>query len=204
MTVTDDTTTEDAQAPAEDAPTEPEGDEAGAEALGDAGKQALDRMKAQRNAERDKRRELETRLAALESKADGDQPDPEALRAEGRRDALAASNQRILRSEIKAAAAGKLSDPADALQLLDLSRFEVDDDGNVDEDEIAEAIDDLLKKKPYLAAQGGKRFGGNADGGARKESRPTQLTRDDLKRMSPAEIEDARVAGRLNDLLNGS
>ncbi len=68
---------------------------------------------------------------------------------------LAKANRRILRSEVKAAAAGKLADPNDALHMLDLDQFEVDDDGNVDEDEIATAIADLLEKKPYLAAQSG-------------------------------------------------
>src|SRR5699024_8991195 len=109
---------------------------------------------------------------------------------------------RILRSEIKAAGTGRLADPTDAYSFLDLTQFEVDDDGNVDEDEIAEAIDELVKKKPYLAAQGGRRFQGSADGGTRKEARPKQLTRADLAGMSPAEIDQAHKTGRLHDLLN--
>ena len=60
--------------------------------------------------------------------------------------------KRILRSEVKVAAAGKLNDPADALAHLDLSAFEVDDDGNADEAAIASAIDKLLEDKPYLGA----------------------------------------------------
>jgi hypothetical protein len=42
------------------------------------------------------------------------------------------------------------------VRLLDLSQFELDADGNVDEDEVADAIKDLIERKPYLAAQGGK------------------------------------------------
>lgn len=61
---------------------------------------------------------------------------------------------RVLRSEVKVAAAGKLADPEDALRLLDLSGFELDDDGNADEQAIAKAIDELLEQKPYLAATG--------------------------------------------------
>ncbi len=155
-------------------------DGTGADALGDAGKQALDRMKEQRNAARTEARAFKSlgktpeELQALldGQKPAGDAPDPEALKAEGRREALAESNARILRSEIKAAAAGKVAADmiADLPKLLDLSALEVDAEGNVDEDEIAEAIDALLKKKPSLAAQGGKRFQGSADGGTRKGS----------------------------------
>ena len=72
---------------------------------------------------------------------------------------------------------------------------------NVDEDEIADAISDLLKNKPYLGAQGGRRFQGTADGGARKDTSPTQLTEADLARMSPEEIVQAKTEGRFNKLL---
>lgn len=61
---------------------------------------------------------------------------------------------RVLRSEVKVAAAGKLADPEDALRLIDLSGFELDDDGNADGAAIAKAIDELLEAKPYLAAGG--------------------------------------------------
>jgi hypothetical protein len=154
-------------------------DDQGADQLADAGKQALDRMKAERNAAKAELRAYKAlgltldQIKALQKPAGdaADKPDPEALRAEGRREATLEANTRILRSEVKAAAAGKLADPADAHRFLDLSKFEVDDDGNVDEDEIADAIEDLIKRKPYLAAaQGGqRRFQGTSDGGARKD-----------------------------------
>lgn len=178
----------------------------GADSLGDAGKKALDAMKAERNTARRELREAKRLLAeATAPKApEGDQPDPEAIKAEARREALAAANERILRSEVKAAAAQKLTDPGDALRLLDLSQFEVDDDGNVDEQEIADAIDDLLTKKPYLAAQGGKRFQGSGDGGARKGPQaPAQLTRADLDAMTPAQKAKAFDDGLLADVLAG-
>lgn len=152
----------------------------GADALGDAGKQALDRMKAERNAARKEARQLRRDLAAATAPkpAEGDAPDPEALKEQGRREALEQVNGRILRSEVRAAAAGKLTDPADALLYLDLTQFEVDDDGNVDADELADAIDELITSKPYLSvsAQGGNsRFRGGADGGTRKGSKPPTL-----------------------------
>jgi hypothetical protein len=73
---------------------------------------------------------------------------------------------------VRAQAAGKLADPKDALRFIDLSEFEVDSDGEVDGDKIAAAITDLINKKPYLAVQDGRRFQGDADGGARKVPEP--------------------------------
>jgi hypothetical protein len=70
------------------------------------------------------------------------------------------ANQRIVRAEIKALAGTKLQDPNDAVRLLDLTSFTVDDDGNVDEDAVKAAIDELLKTKPYLAADGGGKGSG--------------------------------------------
>lgn len=153
-----------------------DGQDGAADQLGDAGKKALDAMKAKWRAERDRAKALEAQLAKAAKPADdGDKPDPEAIRAEAKREAQAAANERILRSEVKAAAAGKLADPADAHRFLDLSQFEVDDDGNVDQEELDDAIDELLKKKPYLAAAQGqqRRFQGSADSGARKEKPKT-------------------------------
>ncbi|MFD3498790.1 hypothetical protein [Streptomyces sp. NPDC058678] len=188
---------------------QPDDDPEGADQLGDAGKRALDSMKDKWKSERDKRRELEAKLAAKDKPADGDQPDPEAIVRQAEQAALSKANARIIRAEVKAAAAGKLADPADAYRFLDLAQFEVDDDGNVDADEIGDAIADLIQSKPYLAAQSGTpkpRFEGTADSGARKGTgRPAQLTEADVKRLSAAgkhaEIVQARNDGRLDDYL---
>lgn len=88
-------------------------------------------------------------------------------RAEATADATARANQRILSAEIKAAAGGVLSDPADAVKFLNLDDFDVDDDGNVDESAIKAAIKKLVKDKPYLAAGHAGAGTGSADGGAR-------------------------------------
>ena len=189
----------------DDTDTDPEG----AEQLGDPGQKALDTMKGKLKAERERRRSLEAQLAERDKPADGDQPDPDALVRQAEATALARVNERLVKAEVRAAAAGKLADPADAHRFLDLSQFEVDADGNVDADEVAEAIDDLLTSKPYLAAQGGStkpRFQGTADSGARKgNARPTQLTEADVKRLSAAgnhaEIVKAQNEGRLDDYL---
>lgn len=65
--------------------------------------------------------------------------------------------ERLLRSEVKVAASGKVVNPAVAVKLLDLSAFDLDDDGNVDAEVLAKAIDDLVKDHPYLAANGTQR-----------------------------------------------
>jgi hypothetical protein len=154
-------------------------DDEGADKLGDAGKKALDRMKAQLKAERLKRRQAEKDRDDVRNGQTKDDTDADKVRRDAESAATNRANERILRAEVKAAAGGKLADPADAVRLLDLSQFELDSDGDVDEDEIAEAIDDLLKKKPYLAAQGGtkderKTLKGDRSQGARgKDTAPT-------------------------------
>ncbi|MFH8797062.1 hypothetical protein [Streptomyces sp. NPDC017941] len=171
-------------------------DPEGADQLGDKGKRALASMKGKWRTERDKRRDLERQLADNSTGGDDDAV-KKATKA-----ATAAANARIVRAEVRAAAASKLADPRDALKFLDLDQFEVGEDGDVDADEIADAIEELIKNKPYLAAATAKRFQGTGDGGAaRKASRPKQLTQSDLKKMTPQQIVKAQDDGRLDDLL---
>jgi hypothetical protein len=175
---------------------EDEADPDGADQLGDKGKRALASMKGKWRSERDRRRDLERQLA------DKGQDGADDAVTKATAAATAAANARILKAEIRAAAKGRLADPKDALTFLDISTFEVDADGAVDEDEIAEAIEDLIKNKPYLAAATAKRFQGSGDGGAaRKAGRPKQLTQSDLKKMTPNQIVKAQNDGRLDDLL---
>jgi len=142
----------------------------GATALGDAGKKALDAMKAERNEAKAAAKQAADDLAALRAQVEGREAEHKAtLDAQRVKDeAFSAANQRILKAEVRAQAASKLNDPKDALLYLDLSGFEVGEDGEVDGDAVAAAIDKLITDKPYLAAQG-TRFKGEADGGARKE-----------------------------------
>jgi hypothetical protein len=146
-------------------------------------------------------RDLQAKIDALQAKVDG----KEAEHAERQRlqaEVDARYNEKIRKAEVRAAAAGRLSDPADALRFLDMSEIEVNSDGEVDSTAVAAAIDDLIAKKPYLAAQGGSRFKGTADGGARNDaSRPSQLTKADMARMSPEEIDAAHNEGRFTSLL---
>lgn len=149
-------------------------------------------------------RDLRTELDAMKAKADGKEAEFTAAQESQRvkDEALAGANERILKSEVKAAAKGVLADPQDAYKFLDLSTFEVDADGNVDEAVIVKALTDLVATKPYLGAQGGQRFKGTADGGVRNDSsQPSQLTKADLASMSPEAIDKAHSEGRLSDAL---
>ncbi|MFF7310550.1 hypothetical protein [Streptomyces sp. NPDC008137] len=175
--------------------TDPEG----ADQLGDKGKRALASMKGKWRSERDKRKALEAQLRDKDGTDEAEQ-----ARRKAADEAMTRANTRILKAEIRSAAKGRLNDPKDALTFLDLDQFEVGEDGEIDTEEIEDAIDDLLNNKPYLAAATAKRFQGTGDGGAaRKASRPKQLTRADLKSMSPEAIEQARIDGKLDDLMGG-
>lgn len=157
-------------------------------------------------AERQARKSAEKRARELEAKAEAAnlEPDEQKL-AEARREATStavkAANARILKAEIRAAAKGRLSDPADAFKFLDLDEFEVSDDGEIDTADIEQAIDALLESKPYLSAGEPKRFQQAADQGAKGNKAPAQVTRDQLSNMTPGQINKARSEGRLNDLL---
>jgi len=176
----------------------------GEEALGDPGKKALDAMKAKWREAEKKAAETEARIAAMQAKIDGKEAEhaAEQERRNVESAALAKANERILKAEIRAAAAGKLADPADALKFLDLAQFEVGPDGEVDAEAVASAIADVVKAKPYLAAQGGTPATVFESPAAHRDGAPkAQLTRADVEQMTPEQVNAARAEGRLNNLL---
>jgi hypothetical protein len=167
--------------------------------LGDAGKKALDAMKAKWRAARDELRALKAAQDAGKKPDDGDLA---AAIAKAKAEAKAETLRDRVLDRIEAKAARLFADPEDAVALLGRRADEFIDGDQIDSDEITEALEDLLKKKPHLAAATAqKRFAGSADGGARKGSKPEQLTRDDLKKMTPQQIVKAQDEGRLNDLM---
>lgn len=109
---------------------------------------------------RTKLRKTETDLAKLQESSASE---VEQARAEARQEALAeataVANDRIVKAEVIAAASGKLQDPSDALGHLDLTKFEVGDNGEVDRKALVAAVDELLKSKPYLGATRDPEFG---------------------------------------------
>jgi hypothetical protein len=133
--------------------------------LGDPGKRALD---AERNARRAAERAVKEAQAELEKLREASLSETERAisqaRREAREEATRDLNSRLVRAEAKAVATGRLADPEDIVRYVDLSQFEVDENGNVDVKALNKEIDTLLKAKPYLAAQ---RVGGDVDSGAR-------------------------------------
>lgn len=188
-------------------------EKAAADALGDAGKQALDRMKARVKKERDRAAAAEKALADAQKPAgDDEKPDLEKIRAEARAEAETAALRDRVMDKIEAKAGAKFAIDTEDVAALLMRRHDLEDfldDGKIDVEAIQQALDDLLDKQPRLAAtvtQGDdKKFKGGADGGARGKASKSQLTEADVKRLAAenkhAEIEQARVDGRLNELL---
>ena len=150
---------------------------------------------------KDKSSELEAEIAKLKGT---EQQYEESKKAQALKDSLLQqANERIIKAEVRASAAGKLSDPSDALKFLDLSKFSVSEDGEVDSDAIGSAIGELVESKPYLSAKSpiGNGVGIIPPSGRRDGDRPSQLTREDLKAMSAEQIVQAQADGRLSALL---
>lgn len=171
----------------------------GADQLRDEGKKALDRMKSERNEAKRNSRAKDAEIAELKRQLASKDKSPEEMKREEERqkheaEVIAKANARVVRSEIRAAAAGKLKNPALALKLLDPSDFDVDDNGDVDTDQIQEAIAELLDDNPYLAAQGGT---GSFDSGRGKQPTKKKLSKDDLSSMTPEQIAKAYNEGRI-------
>jgi hypothetical protein len=158
-------------------------------------------------AERKARRDAERKASALEAaRADADkEPAEQALeqaRREAREEAQTAFNQRLVQAELKAALAGKVSNPALALRVIDASVIDVDTNGEVDAQSVTDAIESALAQYPELKPVDQKKFTGSADQGTKgKATRPQQLTREELKSLTPEQIVEAEAAGRLDGLL---
>lgn len=154
----------------------------GADALGDAGKQALDRMKRERSAAKREASELAAKLKEYEDR-DKSETERLAARAEQAEQQLAALRSEALRSRV-ALSKGLPADLADRLR-------------GDDEDTLLEDADRLL------ALVGKRRPAGDIDQGVRDTGRPPQLTREALAGMRPEEIVKAKQEGRLDTLLTG-
>lgn len=174
------------------------------EALRPEGVKALNEWKKRaKEAEREAKRvkELETQLAQFE---EANKTEQEKLIDQARKEAAEAARNEIL-SEVQRErletnvirqATGKLADPEDAVRFLDLNDL---GDGNAEA--ISAAVAELLESKPYLQASA-MRPVGDADQGARQSTTGVkQLTREDLRGMSPAQIDAARESGKLDSLL---
>jgi hypothetical protein len=136
-----------------------------------------------------------TKLAEHEKAAMSDTEKAVAdAKDQGRNEVRAEVGAKLAQARIEAALAKLVDDPAAIAEDLNLSAY-VTDDGDVDEDKVQ-----ALKAKYERLLKPGKATG-DGDGGPRGGSKPGQLSRDDIKSMSPQEITKAKADGRLNDLM---
>lgn len=92
-----------------------------------------------------------------------------AARREAEKETAARYTRQLATAEVRAAAGGKLQDPNDAVRLIDLDDH-IGQDGSVNTDSLRDAIDQLIKEKPYLGIQ--KARPASFDGGQRAGSAP--------------------------------
>lgn len=179
--------------------------------LGDAGKRAIDRMKAERDEARRLLREAQagsqtqqtqnTDTSDRNGRKDDDNKGKSAEDVEN--EIIARLTAQALRSSVREVAGSKLADPNDALVLGNWTDMTPNEFGEFDRSAITQRIDDLIKAKPYLA-RNEKKFEGSADSGNRGDNTiQGQVSREQLKSMTPAEINKARNEGRLRDVLSG-
>lgn len=113
----------------------------------------------------------------------------------------AREQRRAVSDAIRAEAIKANAVDADAVVALVLANHDlkVGDDGKVaGVDEVIAALTESNKR--LFGTSNGQP---DPDQGARSGGRPTQLTRDALKNMTPDEISQARREGRLDDLMAG-
>jgi len=176
--------------------------------LGDAGKKALDLMKAERGAaQRDAKaaaKERDALKAELDKAREASQTDQDKALDQARKEAdktardevTARFTAALVRANVLAAAGGRLADPSDAVRLIDLDQFVLNDSLDVDRDAATKAVDDLIAAKPYLAAEP------TSSGQSR---RPTEQLRPGaapaqapLAGRRPSQLTGAEVFGSLN------
>lgn len=142
--------------PEEDEAEEP--DDKPSNGLGEAGKKALDRMKAEKKAALKaatdaKRREAELakKVAEFEDR-DKSELDRANAKAERAAEREVKATARAVSAEVKALSVNLFADPSDAADVLmkDPSKY-VDADGDIDTDAIEADLADLLERKPHWA-----------------------------------------------------
>ncbi|MEV6674785.1 hypothetical protein [Streptomyces sp. NPDC051162] len=119
----------------------------------------------------------------------------EAARQEARTAALSEMNERLVAAELKAQAAAAGTSLPDA-DFLNLNRF-LDGEGTPDTEAIAAFVSALPTTKHTPA------YRQDLGLGRQGTSTAGQLTRSDLSRMTPAQVNKARDEGRLDALMRG-
>lgn len=139
---------------------DPEPDPEGADKLGDEGKRALDRMKADKAAakkvaaaEKKRADDLARKVAEFEDR-DKSELDKATSKAEKAAERADKATKRAVLAEVKAAAK-EFADVDDAAAFLDLTSY-TDDDGDIDTEAIQADLDALLERKPHLRKPAGE------------------------------------------------
>lgn len=119
-------------------------------------------------------KQVEDLQAELAKAKEATQTDQEKALEQARKEAAEEARNELtvelrkerLQSAVARTAAGKFADVDDAIKLLDLDDDIFDEDGKVNADNLKSALDDLLDRKPHLAASPlGKKPAGDADAG---------------------------------------
>lgn len=184
-------------APASPAPATPPA--TGDDALGDAGKRALDQERSARKAAEAAAKTAQEELEKLRTASQSDAEKAlAAAKKEGATEAQAKADARIRRAEVRGAlqAAGISPTELDlAAMATEFAELTVTDAGDVDG--LATAVETFRKGHPGLFGKPAPT--GSADGGARGDGKA--VTRDQLKKMTPVEINAAFARGELAGLL---
>lgn len=129
--------------------------------LGENGVKALQAERTARKAAEKQIADLAAQLDAIRAEQMTDQEKAlAAARVEAaeaaKAETAATYERRLLEATVKAQAAGRFRDPADALRYLDTTDLPRGDDGVLDEAAIGVALDAVLSERPYLAAAADK------------------------------------------------
>jgi len=139
-----------------------------------------------------------------------EQPHPQSLDGMSHEELVEYARERDYRARRATLAAGvlaasaklRLRDPDFAfIWVTERGLVEFDEDGHPNPEQVEEALTQLLREKPYLAEPARVADVGATNPHAARS--PRSITRDDLRRMSAEEINQARQDGRLDQLLLG-
>lgn len=172
------------------------------EGLGDAGKQALDRMKAAARDAESRAKKAEKALADIQTASQSESEKAiAAARLEGATEATAKADARVRRAEVRAALTAAGCSAVDIVAKADeFAALEVDDEGNVlGLDKAVTAV-----KAANAALFGARRPTGSADAGSTTSAGAPQTTfsRSQLRdpvfyQANKAAIQAAQAAGRI-------
>lgn len=130
------------------------------DAPADLGENGVKALQAERQARKAAEKQIADLAAQLDSIRAEQMTDQEKALAAARSEAAEAAKaetaatyeRRLLEATVKAQAAGRFRDPADALRYLDTTDLPRGEDGVIDDAAIGAALDAVLTERPYLGA----------------------------------------------------